>query len=160
MVTKSYARAAAWAVAAILGVSAGFQFYWGLGGTWGLHEASGGAVAPPLSASEQIGVVIIGLLMLAFAGLLLVRVGYWREHVPFAVARFARIGAWVLVVLPLLTALAYFGAQTDLERFFGAAINLIVALLAFVVARFELPVSPRSEAAPPSGKPGAPTPAR
>lgn len=160
MVTNSHARAAAWAVAAILGVSAGFQVYWELGGTWGVDEASGGAVTPPLSASEQIGVVIIGLMLLAFAGLVLVRVGYWGEHVPSAVARLARIGAWVLVFLPLLTALAYFGAQTDSERLIGGPINLILALLAFVVARSELPVSPRSRAVPPSGKPGAPTPAR
>jgi hypothetical protein len=43
MATKSRARAAAWTAAAILTVTAGLEVYWGLGGTWALHESPGGA---------------------------------------------------------------------------------------------------------------------
>jgi hypothetical protein len=132
---------------------AGFQFYWGLGGTWGLHEATGGA-APPLSSSEQIGAAIIGLVALASAAVLLVRVGYWRRHVPFAIGR---VGAWVIAIMSLGGAMGEFGAQTGFERFVNGPGNLIVALLAFLVARSELPVPPRSGAvSTPRGKPGAP----
>ncbi|MGZ6565237.1 MAG: DUF3995 domain-containing protein [Solirubrobacteraceae bacterium] len=156
MATKSYGRAAAWTAAVILGVVAGFQFYWGLGGTWGLHEVSGGT-APPVSASTEIDVVIIGLVDLASAGVLLARVGYWRERVPFAIAR---IGAWAIAIASLGGALGELGAHTDFERFANGSVLLIIALLAFVVARSELPTSPGSGAAPtPSRKPGPPTPA-
>ena len=143
-------------------MNAGFLFYWGLGGTWGLHEASGGE-APPVSASHQIVGVLIGLLVLALrrrpascsSGS-----ATGASTCRFAVARFARIGAWVIAAVALGGALADFGAQTDFQRFVDGPVNLIVALLAFVVARSELPVSPRSGAVPkPSGKPGPPTPA-
>ena len=153
MVTKSHARAAAWTAAAILTVTAGLEVYWGLGGTWALHESTG---EPPVSKSDHVGVVTYGLVTLAFAGLLLVRVGYWREHVPSAVARFAPIGAWVLAAMALVGAIQKFAAQD----FVGGPINLIIALLAFVVARSEALASPTNRAAPtPGGKPGPPNPA-
>jgi hypothetical protein len=151
MVTRSQGRAAAWTAAAILTVSAGFQFYWGQGGMLGLPDVSDGTDPP---VPEPIGSVVIGLIMLAFAGVLLVRAGYWHEHVPFAVARLARILAWVIVVVQLVNALAAFGGQSDVDRFVGGPAYLIIAVLAFVVARSELPVPPGSGAAPmPSGRP-------
>jgi len=154
MVTQSQGRAAAWTAAAILTVSAGFQFYWGQGGMLGLPDVSDGTDPP---VPEPIGSVVIGLIMLAFAGVLLVRAGYWWEHVPFAVARLARINAWVIVA-PLGGALGNFAGQTNVDRFVSGPVNLIVALLALVVVRSELPVSLGSRAAPtPNGKPGTPT---
>ncbi|HET9270422.1 MAG TPA: DUF3995 domain-containing protein [Vicinamibacterales bacterium] len=154
MATKSHARLAAWAAAAILVVIAGFQFYWGFGGTWGAHEASGGAM-DELTTSEQIASVIGGLVLLALAGIVLIRVGYWRDHVPFAIAR---IGTWVIAVLLLLGALVNFTAQTDFERFVNGPVALLVALLTFVVARSEVPVSPTGRSEPRTPKRGAPTP--
>jgi len=149
VVSQSRGRAAAWTAAAILAVSAGFLFYWGLGGTWAC-----GAEPPPYG---QIYLVIVGALCVVYAGVLLVRVGYWREHVPSAVARFADISAWVIVIVPLGGGLNAFAAADPV----GGAVDLIVAALAFVVVRSGRSLSPTSRAAPmPSGRPGPPTSAR
>jgi hypothetical protein len=149
MVTKSHARAAACTAVAIIAVGAGIQFYWGLGGTWDGEAA--------LSASDQIRSVVIGLAGLAYAGILLVRAGYWHEHLPSAVARIADIPAWLVVMIPLG------GAASAFEM--GAAGNgvgnLIIAALAFVVARGERPLLPGSRgAATAGGRPGPATSAR
>ena len=146
MVTKSHTRAAACTAAAILAVGAAVQLYWGLGGTWG------GETAP--SASDQIRSVVIGLVGLMYAGILLVRAGYWHEHMPSAVARFADIPAWLVVMIPLG------GAAQAFEM--GDPVNgvddLILAALAFVVVRSGRPLSPTSGATPtPRGKPSPPT---
>ena len=147
MVTKSQARAAACIAAAMIAVGTGVQFYWGLGGTWGGEAA--------LSGSDQIRSVVTGLVGLAYAGILLVRAGYWHEHMPSAVARFADIPAWLVVVIPLGGAVSAFemGAPGN-----GVG-NVILAALAFVVVRAEGPVSlPTSGAAlPPREGPGPPT---
>jgi hypothetical protein len=143
MATKSYSRAAAWAAAVILVVIAGFQIYWGVGGTWGLDETS----IATSSTGADIGAVIIGFLALAVAGVLLLRVGYWRGHVPPATVWMTKTAA--------LVSLGGAVAQYANRSFAGGTINLIVALLAFVVSRSDLPTSPTSGAAPtPSGKPG------
>ncbi len=147
MVTKSHGRAAAWAAAAILAVIASFQFY------WELHEVFG---TDPPSTSDQFSIVFIGVVALWFAVVLLVRVGYWPKLAQFAVAR---INAWAIAAVGFGGAVASFAGPTDFDRFVSGPINLIVALLAFVVARSELPGSPTSGAAPtPSGKPGPPHP--
>jgi hypothetical protein len=149
MVSQSHGRAAACMAAAILAANAGVQFYWGLGGTW--------AGEAPLSGSDQIREVGIGLVGLMYAGVLLVRAGYWHEHMPSAVARFSDLNAWVVVILPLVVAIQAFGLDDPL----GGAIDLIIAALAFVVVRSERPLSPTSGAAPtPRRMPGPPTSAR
>jgi len=141
-------RTAACVAAAIFVVLAGVQFY------SVLHEALG--VDPP-PASALIGAVLTGLLALAAAAVLLVRVGYWREHVPFEVGR---TGARWVAYASLGGAVLGFGGLMDADWYIAGPINLIIALLAFVVARSELPGSPMSGAAPtPSGKPGSTTPA-
>lgn len=143
MTTQSQSRTAAWAAAMILVAIAGFQIYWGLGGAWGLDEMSGRDLVP----AADIGSVIIGLLALAVAGVLLLRVGYWRGRVPLATVWMTKTAAFV----SLGGAVAQFAAG----GFAAGTINLIVALLAFVVARSDQPASPTSGAAPtPSGKPG------
>ena len=97
----------------------------------------------------------IGLVCLLYAGVLLARVGYWREHMPSAVARFADLNAWLVVIVLLVGAIQNFTALDDpfTEGFF-----LIIAGLAFVVVRSERPVSPTSGTAPSSsGKSGPPS---
>jgi hypothetical protein len=97
---------------------------------------------------------IIGLGCLVYAGVLLVRVGFWREHMPSAVTRFADLNAWLIVIVSLGGAVQAFAAA---DPFYGT-VGLILGLLAFVVVRSEQPVSPPSGAAPtPSGRPGPPT---
>ena len=73
---------------------------------------------------------------------------------PPAIVRFADLNAWVVVILPLVSAVQ---ASATADLAYGTFL-LIVAALALVVVRSERPVSPTSGAAPtPSGKPGAPT---
>ena len=151
MFTKSHARAAACTVAAILALNAAVNavalVYWNLGGTWGGEAA--------LSASDQLRSVLMVVVGLAYAGILLVRAGYWHEHMPSAVVRFADIPAWLVVIIPLGGALQAFTTFDDPVSGVG---NLIIAALAFVVVRAEGPVSmPSGPALPPSGKPGPPT---
>ena len=149
MVTKSHARAAAWTAAAILTVIAGVYVYWGLGGTWALPETPG---ENSVSTSDHVAVGFFGLVGIWLAGVLLIRVGYWPRLAQFAVAR---LNAWVIAVLVLGGAIQALAAQ----EFVAGTVNLIVALLAFVVARSELPESLVNRAAPPpSSKPGRPIP--
>lgn len=146
MVTQKQGRVAAWVAAAMFVVVAGVQFY------AAIHEAVG-ADPPPMR--ELIGAALMGLLALAAAAILLVRVGYWRAHVSFEVGRtYAPWVAWV----GLGGAVGGFAGKMDAAWYIAGPINLVIALLAFVVARSELPGSPTSGAAPtPSGTPGHPT---
>ncbi len=92
-----------------------------------------------------------------YAGILLVRAGFWHEHMPSAVARFADLNAWVVAIIPLVVAIQAFGVDDPV----GGVIDLIIAALAFVVVRSERPLSPTSGAAPtPRRMPGPPTSAR
>ena len=146
MLTTSRARVAAWAAAAILVVTAGAQLYWGLGGTWGLSAADEAS-----STAQHVGSVLIGLVAGAGAGVVLARVGYWRGHAPPAIVRLA----WTLGFVALGGALAQFSAG----GFLAGTINLVVALLAFVVARSDLPAPAAGGAAsPPRGLPRPPSP--
>lgn len=140
MATKEQGRAAAWAAAAILVVVCIGQFY------AVLHAAFG--VDPP-PANALIGAVLTGLLAVAAAAVLLIRVGYWRDRVPVEVGR---TGARWVAYAGLGGAVLGFGGQMDAEWYIAGPINLLISLLAFVVARSELPEPPMSEAAsPPSG---------
>lgn len=149
MATKKQGRVAAWAAAAILVVAGIGQFY------AVLHTALG--VDPP-PANALVLAVLAGVLAVASAAVLLIRVGYWRERVPFEIGR---TGARWVAYAALGGAVLGFGGQMDAEWYIAGPINLIISLLAFVVARSELPEPPTSEvASPPSGKPGSPNPAR
>lgn len=134
MITKSHARVAAWTAAVILAVNAGLNFYVALGGDLG--GVSDDAGAPVVSG--QVDALLAGLGTLLYAGVLLVLVGYWRDRVPVAVARFARLTGWLIVLVPLAEAGRYFSAPVDVV---GGLICLVIALLAFVVARSEVPGS-------------------
>jgi hypothetical protein len=131
-------------VAAIIALDASAKFYWALGGTW--------AGEPPLSGRDKIGNAVIALVGLMYAGILLVRAGYWREHVPSAVTRVADRGAWLIVLLPLGGALNAIAGTTGPDALSGLG-NLVIAALAFVVVRSKPPPSPTARAAPtPSGR--------
>jgi hypothetical protein len=135
MVSQSHRRAAACTVAAIIAVDASVKFYWSLGGTWGGE--------PPLSTSDAIRNAIVGVVGLAYAGVLLVRAGYWREHLPPAVAHVADVPAWLIVMIPLGAALGAFAGSAGPD-FVSGLVNAIVALLAFVVVRSERPHAQRA----------------
>jgi hypothetical protein len=130
MVTRSQGRVAAWAAAAIMVVVAGVQFY------AVLHAAYG--VDPP-SAGALIFGVFIGVLAVAAAAVLLIRVGYLRERVPFEIARSgAKWVAWA----GLGGAALGFAGQMDTAWYIAGPVNLIISLLAFTVAHSQLPRRP------------------
>lgn len=64
--------------------------------------------------------------------LILRRAGFRVRWVPHAVAR---IGAWVLVLMLTLGALANFLSQSAWERFLLGPVSLVLAGLCLVVAR-------------------------
>ena len=109
-------------------VVAGFQVYWTFG-VWGLDAASGGELHLTVAVRIASGVVAVALV--AAAAGVLGRVGYWGNHVRFSVFRW---GTWVTAVLLLLGAVNNLMASTGWQRFDGL-IALVLALLAFVVAR-------------------------
>jgi hypothetical protein len=98
---RSRGRAAAWAATAIFLLAGIGQFY------AVLHAAFG--VNPP-PANALIVAVLVGLLAVAAAAILLIRVGYWRERVPFEVGR---TGAWWVAYAGLGGAILGFGGQMD-----------------------------------------------
>jgi hypothetical protein len=131
MVTEKQGRVAAWAGASILAAAAVAQFY------AVLHAAFG--VDPP-PANALVLAVLTGLLAVAAAAVLLIRVGYGRERLPFEVGR---NGARWVAYAGLGGAVLGFAGQMDAEWYIAGPVNLIISLLAFAAARSELP-APRS----------------
>jgi hypothetical protein len=123
LVTRQQGRVAAWAAAAILVVAGVGQIY------AGLHAALGGDPPP---ASAVIRAVLVGLLALASAAVLLVRVGYWRDLVPSGVGR---TGAPWVAYAALGGAVLGFAGQMDAQWYVAGPVNLVISLLAFAVAR-------------------------
>ena len=148
MPTEKQGRLAAWAAVAILVVTGLGQFY------AVLHAALG--VDPP-PANDLVLAVLAGLLAIAAAAVLLIRVGYGRDRVPFEIGR---TGARWVAYASLGGAVLGFGGQMDAAWYVAGPINLVISLLAFVVARSELPESPAGGAASTRGEPGSSTPAR
>jgi hypothetical protein len=135
----------------MLALAAGYLFYWSLGGTW-----AGGGEGPSGAGLSRLDTALVGLASLVYAGVLLVRVGYWRDHLPPGVTRWADINAWVVVLLPLGATVQSFATG----YFVDGTFNLILAALAFVVVRSEGPISPRLGLPPRAGHtPGPPGPA-
>lgn len=127
MVTWSQARAAAWAATAIMVAVAGVQFY-------AVLRAAGRVHPPPVSA--QAFAAFIGVLAVAAAVVLLIRVGYLHDRAPFEVGR---TGAKWVAWGSLGGAMVGFAGQMDTEWYIAGPVNLAIALLALAVARSELP---------------------
>jgi hypothetical protein len=101
------------------------------------------SVDPP-PASAQILAVVIGVLAIAAAVVLLIRVGYLRDRAPFEVGR---TGAKWVAWAGLGGAVVGFAGQMDAEWYIAGPINLIISLLAFAVAYSEPPPSARDSLA-------------
>ena len=114
-----------------LAVVAALHAYWLLGGTWAVHAASGGAYTDVTPALRVYSAVVAVLLV---AGCLVVRAraGLWKAPLS---DRVVRVAMWVLTVGVALGALVNFAASTSIERFVIGPFVLVLALLAFVVAR-------------------------
>jgi hypothetical protein len=111
-------------------VVAGLHAYWMLGGTWGVHAASGGAYSDATTGLRVQSAVMAVLLVV---GCLVVRAraGLWRAPVS---DRVVRVAMWVLTAALTLAAVLNFAAATNWERFGIGPFVLVLALLALVVA--------------------------
>ena len=110
--------------------AAGLHAYWVLGGTWGVHAASGGTYVEP-TTSLRIQSAVIAMLLVAACLVVRARAGLWRAPVS---DRVIRVSMWVLTAVLALTAVVNFAAATDWERFVIGPFVLVLALLALVVA--------------------------
>ena len=131
MVAWSHARAAAWAATAIMVAVAAVQFY-------AVLRAVGSDDPPP--ARSLVFAVGVGVLAVVAAVVLLIRVGYLRERVPFEVGS---TGAKWVAWGGLGGAVLGFAGQMDAEWYIAGPVNLVIALLAFAVAYSELPPNTR-----------------
>jgi Protein of unknown function (DUF3995) len=108
---------------------AGLHAYWALGGTWVLHEASGGAYSEA-TTSLRIQSALIAILLVAACLVVRVRAGLWQASVS---SRVVGVAMWVLTGALGLTAVANFAAATNWERFASGPFVLVLALLSLVV---------------------------
>lgn len=114
-----------------LAAVAAVQVFWTLGGTWGVHAASGG-VYEEVTTALRVQSAFAAVLFVAGCLVVLARVGLWTAPVSF---RLVRIGAWVLTVALWLGALVNVAAPTNWERYGNGSVALVLAILALVVAR-------------------------
>lgn len=112
---------------------AGLHTYWVLGGTWGVHAASGGAYSEP-TTSLRVQSAVIAILLVAACFVVRARGGLSRLPLP---DRFVRIAMWVLTATLVLAAVVNLAAATNWERYAIGPLVLLLALLAFVVAGSE-----------------------
>ena len=127
---SGWVRVAAEALWRTLVVLAGLHLYWLLGGTWGLHAASGGAYSD-VTTGLRIQSALMVVLLVGAALVVRARAGLVRA--PFS-ARVVRIAMWVLTALLGLTALANVAAATNCERYGIGPFVFVLALLALTVA--------------------------
>jgi sulfite exporter TauE/SafE len=109
---------------------AGLHTYWVLGGTWGVHAASGGAYSEP-TTTLRIQSAVIAVLLIAACVVVRARAGLSRLPLP---DRFVRIAMWALAATLVLAAVANLAAATNWERYAIGPLVLLLALLAFLVA--------------------------
>ena len=112
-------------------VVAGLHVYWLLGGTWAVHAGSGGAYSD-VTPALRVYSAVVAILLVVGCVVVRARVGLWTVPVS---DRVVRIAMWVLTACLGFGALLNFTASTNIERFVIAPFVLVLALLAFVVAR-------------------------
>ena len=109
---------------------AGLHAYWALGGTWAVHQASGGAYSEA-TTSLRIQSAVIAILLVAACLVVRARAGLWQAPVS---DRVIGVAMWVLTSGLVLTAVANFAAATNWERFAIGPSVLVLALLSLIVA--------------------------
>jgi hypothetical protein len=110
--------------------AAGLHAYWALGGTWALHEASGGTYSEA-TTSLRLQSAVIAIVLVAACLVVRARANLWQAPVS---GRVVRVAMWVLTAALGLTAVANFAAATNWERFAVAPFVLVLALLSSIVA--------------------------
>ena len=109
---------------------AGLHAYWALGGTWALHEASGGAYSEA-TTSLRIQSAVIAILLVAACMVVRARAGLLQAPVSDRVMSMAM---WAVTAVFGLTAVANFAAATNWERLAIGPFVLVLALLSLIVA--------------------------
>ena len=130
------------AVGATIGFAglAAFQLLLAAGVPWG-EAAWGGAHEGTLPTGLRAGSAISIVVYAVAVAVVLARAGFDVPLVPRPVARF---GAWVLVGLLALGALANFASSSPWERYLLGPVSLVLAALCLVVARStRRPVRPK-----------------
>ncbi len=98
----------------------------------GMHLAGWGGGPRTLPTSLRIGSAVSAVVFVVAALVILGRAGLWRASVPSGLFRW---GAWVLVVIMSLSALANFASPSNGERFLLGPLAIVLALLCLLVAR-------------------------
>jgi hypothetical protein len=111
--------------------AAGLHVYWLLGGTWGVHAASGGSYSD-VTTGLRIQSALIAVLLVLGCLVVRARAGLW--HAPVS-DRIVRIAMWLLTAVLTLAAVGNLVASTNWERFAIGPFVLVLALLALLVAR-------------------------
>ena len=111
-------------------VVAGLHAYWMLGGTWGVHAASGGAYSD-VTTGLRIQSAVMAVLLVLGCLVVRARAGLWRAPVSDPVVH---VAMWGLTAALTLAAVLNFAALTNWERFGIGPFVLVLAVLAFVVA--------------------------
>jgi F420H(2)-dependent quinone reductase len=123
--TRRVRVAALLLMAGLLAGPVGTHVYWGLGGTWGLHQ-------PTSTGIRVVAAVVTGLLVAAVL-VVLARVGLWRQ--ALVSDPLIRFFAWALAGVFLVETLAAFTWSRDgPEWWLYGPVSLVIAMLAVVVA--------------------------
>jgi hypothetical protein len=126
-------------IVGLLAGPGGTHVYWLLGGTWGLHSLT--------STGIRVLASVVIVLLVAAVLTVLARVGLWQQ--AFVPQRVIRFFTWALAAVFLAEALANFTWSREDEWWLYGPVSLLIALLAFAVAR---------STPPDSRKPGSPRP--
>jgi hypothetical protein len=118
-------------VAAVLAAMSGMQLHWALGGSWGLSEVSGGQWEE-LSRNAAIGSAVLAVALFLGGLAVLGHAGFWGDRVPF---RYFHRTTALLTVALAIAGLANVVSSTAWERYLFGPVGLVLAVLAFGVAR-------------------------
>ena len=122
----SLARSAGYLAATFWAAIAAMQVYWALGGTWGVRAVLGEGNPVPPPPVLWLAVVV----PLAFALLVLGRMGVWGGRLPGWIFRW---GMWAMSALLVLVSTLNLTGGNSWEGLFGA-LALFLALLCAIVA--------------------------
>jgi hypothetical protein len=107
--------------------------YWALGGSWFLHEASGGEIASNASLPYTMRLVTWALIMTMVVGVLLV-LGRAKIIWPKVSPKLYAIPCWTITVCMFLGALLNFAIPRFWDRFVFGPIFLILFILCIIIA--------------------------
>jgi hypothetical protein len=129
----SIRKASAYIFSILMICAAILHAYWAIGGSWFVHEASGGAIEPgaPLSLELRLMTWAMIALMIIAALLAMGRVNIIRVKIP---QWLFSVSCWVMTVCMFLGAVLNFSISRFWDRFVFGPIFLLLFVLIFIVA--------------------------